>query len=272
MRIKMTWRETGDTLLFDAINPELADWFVTTSQKLGNRYRRGDMVTDILLKSDDTTRLIQEEIDYIETVNQQLQTLKMPTFVMPDDWYDQKQLNRLHKDWAQTRSRWPKLTELFHKIDQRLFESYQEMNCHIHLIENSFHYRFRDPTHWRAPNPFKNEFYEWENSQLYINYPGHGREAFEKFKNMDTDDDFEIDNINWDNIDSFLGLNLVRPYKLDPPKEFVEWCQGKNLVPHRDTLPLGNLVDWEKNLAQTRHLVTKNVTIQDNYFYLEIEY
>jgi hypothetical protein len=270
MRIQLIWKSTNDTLLFDVINQELTNWFVQTSQQLGNQYSVGDQVIDIIKKSSDTDKLIQEEIAYIETVNKQLTQLKMPIFSLPSNWYDQRQLNKLHKDWGETRLKWPKLTELFYKIDKKIFEAYQEMNCHIHLIERSFLYQFRDPAHWRVSNPFKNNSYDWENCHLYINYPGHGRAAFEKFQNLDIYDDLYRDNVNWDNVDASLGINLVRPYKETPPQEFLDWCKKTKLTPHTSSLPLANLVNWEHDLTMARQIMTKNVTIQDNYFSLEI--
>jgi hypothetical protein len=270
MQIRLTWKLTNDILLFNVINRDLAAWFVQTSQQLGNHYGVGDQVIDIIQKSADSDKLIQEEIAYVETVNKKLSQLKMPIFELPSNWYDQQQLNKLHKDWGETRLKWPKLTELFYKIDKKIFEAYQEMNCHIHLIENSFLHQFRDPTHWRVNNPFKDNSYDWEVCHLYINYPGHGREAFEKFKNMDTHDDIYRDNVNWDNIDGSIGMNLVRPYKETPPQEFLSWCKEKKLTPHTRTLPLANLVNWEHDLTMARQITTKNVTMRDNYFSLEI--
>lgn len=270
MKIKLTWNLTADTLLFDVINQDLANWFVQSSQQLGNRYSAGDQVIDTIRKNLDTNKLIQEEIAYIETVNKQLTLLKMPIFDLPSNWHDQRQLNKLHKDWGETRLKWPKLSELFYKIDKKIFEAYQEMNCHIHLIEKSFSYQFRDPTHWRIDNPFKDDSYDWEVCHLYITYPGHGRLAFEKFVNMDIYDDIYRDNVNWDNIDAALGINLVRPYKETPPQEFLNWCTETKLIPHTYTLPLANLVNWEENLTIARQNITKNIAIQDNHFSLEI--
>jgi hypothetical protein len=270
MKIQLTWTATNDILLFDVINNDLTHWFVQTSQQLGNSYKVGDQVIDTLRRYLDTNKLIQEEIAYIETVNKQLTRLKMPIFDMPSNWYDQQQLNKLHKDWGETRLKWPKLTELFYKTDKKIFEAYQEMNCHIHLIEDSFEYQFRDPTHWRVSNPFKDNNYDWEVCNLCIHYPGHGRFAFEKFRNMDIYDDIYRDNVNWDNIDAFIGIKLVRPYKETPPGEFLDWCKEKKLTPHTATLPLGNLVDWEHDLTRARQVMTENVIIKDNHFSLEI--
>jgi hypothetical protein len=157
-----------------------------------------------------------------------------------------------------------------YKLDKKYYEAYQEMNCHIHLIEQSFQYRFRDNTHWRVPNPFQNQIQQWQVCHLYLEYPGHGRNAYEQFQWMDDSADASRDSNNWDNIDAFLGMNLVKPYRVDPPTEFLDWCKKQNLVPHGYTQPIANLVGWQKQLPSARNIVTKNVTIQDNYFSLAI--
>lgn len=271
MRLKLTWKATHDELLFDVINDDLASWFIEQSATHGNnRYETGDQVIDSILHSHDTQTLIDQEVEYVTTVNSVLTKLKLPTFSLPTDWFDQKQLNNLHKNWAQTRYQIPKLTELLYKIDKKYFEAYQEMNCHIHLIEKSFQYRFRDRVHWRIENPFKDISYDWEVCHLYLEYPGHGRNAYEKFQWMDDDIDMSRDLNNWDNIDSFLGMQLSRPYKIDPPKEFLSWCKKHNLTPHGYTIPLANLTDWQNELSQARNIMTKNVKMKDNYFSLEL--
>jgi hypothetical protein len=271
MKIKLKWHQTSDELLFDIINQDIAVWFVEQSQILGeNKYSLGDQVVDLLSRPDSTEKLIKEEKEYIAKVNQKLSALKMPLFKEPKNYYDQQQLNHLHKDWADTRKQWPKLTELFYKMDNELFEAYQEMNCHIHFIEQSFKYKFRDPVNWRVQNPFKSNSYDWESSNLYIEYPGHGRCAIEKFQFMDTGKDIERDNTNWDNVDAFIGMHLNRPYKMNPPPEFLTWCQEKNLVPSNYNIPLANLTNWKENLTKARQVVTENVTIQDNYFSLHL--
>jgi hypothetical protein len=164
----------------------------------------------------------------------------------------------------------PTLTELLYKIDKKFFEAYQEMNCHIHLIEQSFKYKFRDGVHWRTDNPFKDKAYDWEVCHLYLEYSGHGRGAFEKYQWLDDGDNMYKDNNNWDNIDSYLGMELGRPYKITPPDDFLHWCKEKNLVSHGYTLPLANLTDWRNTLTSARKIVTENVKIKDNYFSLKI--
>lgn len=270
MKLKLSWNVTGDDLYFDIINNDLAEWFVEKSSILGNRYSIGDMVIDIIRRPTATENLIKEEIEYITKINDVFKKLKIPLITLPTDWFDQKQLNKLHKDWTETRWKWPKLSEILFKMDRDLFKSYQEMNCHIHLIERSHVYLFRDFNHWSVDNPWPNRRYDWQVSHLYLEYPGHGRLAFEKFQWSDTDDDWERDLNNWKNIDAFLGMSLRKPYKEEPPREFLEWCQSKNLVPHTYTIPLANLENWEKELAQARQIVRKNVNIAGNYFSLEL--
>lgn len=270
MYLELAWHQTNDRLFFDIIDQDLAEWFVTTSQNLGNQYKLGSEMIDLLSARKSTDDLIAEEIKFVSMVNDQLARLRMPVFTMPTNWYDQRQLNRLHKDWGESRIKWPRLSEMFYKIDPKLYTAYQEMNCHIHLIEESFDYTFRDGTNWRESNPFRDRSFEWQTSNLYIPYPGHGRFAFEKFLNMDVYEDWERDNVNWDNVDALLGINLERPYRFDPPLEFVEWCQSNNLVPHNGTLPLGNLRNWQVEMCHGRQIMAKNAKIKDNWFSLQI--
>ena len=159
MRLKTIWDKTGDTLLFDVSNENLAEWFVNISNEKGNRYKMGGQIIDDFTCPANVQDLIEQEIAYIDTVNEILQKLKMPAFNKPSDWYNQQQLNKLHKDWAQSRKQWPKLSELLNKLDKKYYDAYEEMNCHIHLIENSFKYAFRDVNHWRVENPFKDRFF-----------------------------------------------------------------------------------------------------------------
>jgi len=270
MKIKLTWHKTDDELFFDVANKEFVKWFVETSQEKGNNYSEGGQVIDGISFPRITQQRIDEQIKYIDTVNKALASLRMPLLSKPDNWYDQRQLNKLHKDWAQTEMKWPKLSELLYKMDKKIYEAFQEMNCHTHLIETSFVYSFRDQSNWRVLNPFKDQYIPWEFSNLYLIYPGHGRFSFEKFINLDVYDDFWEDDCNWVNIDAYVGMCIRRPYRKTPPAEFLAWCKEKNIVPFDYTVPLGNLVDWENNLTMARQVVEKNVNISDNYFSLSL--
>ena len=271
MQIKLTWDQTQDHLYFDVINFDITQWFVETGQRLGNQYSNANMATDMPRVSRDTGKLIAELSAAVDQVNKFFAARRMPIVDKPTNWLDQNQLNLLHKAWAKTRLTWPKLDTLLYKIDTELFDRYHEMNCHIHLIENSFSYEFRDPSNWRLANPYKDQFYDWETCHLALAYPGHGRVAFEKFEVLDQDpENFEQDNCNWDNIDAYVKVQLVRPFEESPPPEFLTWCQDKNVVPHRRTIPLANLTDWSSTLTQAREIFFKNTKIKDNYFSLEI--
>lgn len=269
MQIKLTWSETDQHLNFDVINPDLAEWFVAKCHELGNQFVTADTVTDVPERSDNTLSRIEEINQAIDAVNKFMASMKQPVFAKPQDWFDQQQLNQLHKDWAVSRIQTPRLSNMLYQIDRKLFDSYQEMNCHIHLIEKSFDNSFRDQTHWRVPNPFQLSRYDWHQCHLAIRYPGHGREPFEKFLNNDQDV-YYGDNCNWDNIDSFVQITLVRPYRMEPPQEFLTWCQELDLIPNTNQLPLANLTDWTSNLALARRLVTENSTIPGNCFSLDI--
>ena len=268
MQITATWHKTNDQILFDSINDDLCQWFVKTCQSKNTKFFVADMITDVPLRAESSTQLIKEISDAIDLVNSFLKKLNLQVLDKPSNWFDQQQLNRLHKNWARTRTEMPNLSVLMHKTNKAVFDAYHRTNCHIHLIENSFHYDFRDnENHWRVDNPFRDKFIDWQVCNLFMPYPGHGREAFEKFRNFDQE--VYVDDLcNWDNIDSYIQINLVRPYQITPPAEFITWCQENQLVPHTHTMPLANLTDWENSLTEARGIVTKNINIEDNYFTL----
>jgi hypothetical protein len=188
MKIKITWDKTKDSLMFVCINEELAQWFVKTAQNLGNNFNTSDMATDLPRHTNKTDALISEISKDIDLINEFMLRIKHDKLDVPDNWHDQSQLNRLHKSCARSRVNIPNLPEFLYRSSKQLFDAYQRANCHIHLIEQSFHYTYRDnKNHWRVPNPFVNTMHDWQVCHLSIMYPGHGREAFEKFKNNDTD-------------------------------------------------------------------------------------
>lgn len=270
MKLSLIW-ESNDHLLFDVINEDLAYWFVETSDRLGNKWNIADQITDVPLRSNDISKLISEINHAIDRVNAFFIKMKQQPINKPTNWFDQNQLNTLHKDWAQTRKLWPKLPEMLFKIDKSLFDCYQQMNCHIHLIEKASVYSLRDETNWRVNNPFKDTFFNWKQCHLSIEYPGHGRNAFEKFQNYDINlDDIEIDNCNWDNIDAYIQFDFRRPYNISPPEDFLAWCHEKSLVPHTHSIPLANLSDWQNNTTLSKEIFHKNMNITNNYAKLEI--
>lgn len=270
MIIKIQWTETSDQLFFDVINEEITSWFIEKCKESNTKFNIGDMITDVPVRAGDTEKFISEISTAIDLVNNFLPKINQPILAKPDNWYDQQQLNQLHKDWSRSRKAVPNLPPMLYKLDKKLFDAYNISNCHIHLIEDSFKYRYRDNlNHWRRANPYKDVTFEWHSCHLFLPYPGHGRHAFEKFENLDNDV-FVDDLCNWDNVDSCLGMNLSRPYKITPPIEFLEWCDQYQLIPHNHIIPLGNLVNWKDNLTTARGLVIKNNTIPNNYFVIDI--
>lgn len=271
MKIKLTWQKTNDCLEFDAINENLVDWFVKICYNKNTKFQLADMITDVPLRAISSEGVIAELNDAIDIINPYMLKFKQAPFEKPTDWNNQFQLNKLHKDWANTRKVLPNLPKMLYKTNKLLFDKYNQCNCHIHLLENSFVYDFRDnENHWRIDNPFKDEFFDWHVCHLSLPYPGHGREAFEKFRNYD-EDVYGSDLDNWNNVDSYVNINLVRPYRLHPPQEFLNWCKKYNLVPHHHLIPLGNLSEWNNSLYKARGIIRNNLKIEKNYFVLTIK-
>ena len=96
-----------------------------------------------------------------------------------------------------------------------------------------------------------------------------GRSSWEKYRNWDnniTDNDTN----NFTMLSGLIELNLEKPIKRDPPKEYVNWCQTYNVPVVGKSISLGNIVDLECRLTDIRKLLVRNNNEQRNQFFFEI--
>lgn len=102
MNIILTWHNSlswnsNERLVFDVINKDIATFFVETSEQLGNEWTIGDQVTDIPRRKHDVLRLIDEINLDVDRVNEFLTNTGHNIIKKPDNWFEQKQLNKLHR-------------------------------------------------------------------------------------------------------------------------------------------------------------------------------
>lgn len=263
---RFSWTQTGDSFDVEPVHEDLSSWFVEQCDIHGNEFSTGVYDTDYVTQSVEHT--IERAKQALHSTNTVLQKFKFPTLNEPD-WYDQQQLNSLHKSWINTMQVNPGLeTVLFH-MNRDAFDKFHELNRLIHVIENSFRYELRNSLAWRLPNPFPAEQFDTGVFNVSILYVDHGRNAMEKFKNFDLDpNDNELS--PWRYIGGSLEINLARPYKELKPQEFVEYCWRHNIKPQPDRLPFGNLVNCAETLAHARKVMSTNYQIADNFLTIEI--
>jgi|688.fasta_scaffold573652_2 hypothetical protein len=262
---RFTWTKTGDSFDVEPVHQELSAWFVEQCNIQSNKFCTGVYDTDYVTQQIEST--IEQAKAALHSTNTVLSKFNFQTLAEPN-WFDQQQLNILHKSWINVLQTNPGFeTVLFH-MNREAFDQFHKLNRLIHAIENSFKYELRSHLSWRSPNPFPAEMFDTGVFNVSILYVDHGRNAMEKFKNFDANpNDHELS--PWRYIGGSLEINLVRPYQDLKPQEFVEYCWKHNIKAQPDRLPFGNLVNCSESLAPARKIMTHNHQLADNFLTIE---
>lgn len=262
MNFKIYWTQTGDEFQIDSIDNELTSWYVDQCTIWDSKF------TSEVFSEDRQPTNVNDIIDSIRQnvilVNKTLSKLKLSQLILPDNFFNQFQINQLHKDWISLIRKHPKLETLLYKIDVNLFDSFHALNRQIHKLEESFCYRLRSREPRREENPFVNRLFPTGIFNIELDYVDFGRSSFSKFANFDlTPNDHELS--QWMYIGENISINLVKPYQHEHSSEFISYCATHSITPVTDKLPLGNLKDIDKTLTYAREVMNKNIILNNNY-------
>lgn len=265
MTYRLTWTSTGDYFDVDPFNAEMSAWFVEQCKVHNSKFTTNVYKTDI--EPESANKIMQQSEDDLHSVNMLLGKFQMPLLQI-ENWFDQNQLNQLHKDWIALLRNHPNIETAMFKIDEQVFNAFHRLNRQIHYIERMFTYKIRSIDSWRETNPFTNVDFMPGVFNVSLLYVDHGRSSMEKFINYDdSPNDHELS--NWKTIGSALEINLSRPYQSEYPSSFLSYCNTHNIKPIDTKLPFGNLVDCKKNLANARQVMNRNHVLADNYLIIE---
>lgn len=265
MTYQLTWTKTGDYFDVDPIDAELSVWFVAQCKLHESGFKTNVLDTD--RPTSTAAELVQRITADLTLVNAWLSKLRLPLLEI-ENWFDQTQLNELHKKWIWLLRENPNIDRAMHSIDKLVFHAFHRINRQIHDLESMFVYALRCPSLWREPNPFTDRLFDTGVFNVSILYVDHGRNAKEKFINYDdTPNDHELS--SWANIGASIQINLVRPYFDQQPKQFLDYCVQHNITPQDNQLPFGNLIDCKSNLAHARQVMDRNHTLADNYLIIQ---
>jgi len=264
--IKLVWEITGDYFEIEPYDVELASWYVDQCDAVNSGFTIEVFETDEKHISVDVA--IREISSDIATVNSFLEKIKMSKIVEPKNYYNHIQLNQLHKDWVGLIKKYPTLRNMFKKLDENVFNSFDKINRFLHVIENQFKYkmRARAEKYWIINNPFKEKLlhdFPTGNYNVMMSYVDYGRSSWEKFINGDiTPNDIELS--QWEYIGSTISIDLRIPRSYDFPNEFLNYCASNYIQPVGINLPFGNVKDYEKNLTDAKIIMERNVKINGN--------
>lgn len=262
MNFKLYWSGTGDSFDIESVDDDLCSWFVERCNTFDSNFTSDVYKQDRHFMPVDS--LIDDIKQKLQNVNQTLAKLKMTQLEVPTSFYDQFQLNKLHKDWIKILHAYPKIENLLYKLDATLFDDFHAINRSIHKLETSFSYTLRSVTPWREPNPFYGRTINPGVYNIVLTYPDHGRNSYEKWVNFEEEpNDDELS--QWKNIGSILTLNLVRPYQMTHSLDYLKYCEKHNVTPSYMYLPLGNLANIHNTLGPVREIMNRNLKQADNY-------
>lgn len=260
---KLIWETSGDEIVFKVTFPDLFEYYLDQlKQKNFNKFfcRKKNFPNNLVLA-------LQHSIQNVEQLKN-----KLPFII--DDWsgdlLDQDYLNKLHRDWVKTGIAHTKIVSLL-RIIKNADVDYRNINLYIHELENSFEYEFvnynQDP--FQVENIFGKQTTGFNVDNLMLGFDNLGRSTWEKFRNWD-DNIVDTDTNDYQILSGIIEFSLCRPLVQQPPLNYIEWCQHHNVEVTGASISLGNIIDLDKNLTDTRKILIRNTDEQNNQFFFEI--
>jgi hypothetical protein len=263
MLVKLVWENTGDEITFIPTFPDLLDYYINHLDQLN--------LNKFFYKESKVNHGISEELQRCLASIQSLST-KIPMEI--DDWsgdvYDQKYLNKLHKQWVMTGIRYPNLPNLLKSMGNKDVD-FRNINDTIHLLEKSFDCRFINykDNPYQIKNIFGKNILSFNTTNLMLGFDNLGRSSWNKFINWDNNI-VDTDTNDFECLSGRIELNLNRPLKIDPPIDYVNWCQTHGVPAVGNCISLGNIVDLDRDLSQIRKILVRNIHEQTNTFAFKI--
>jgi hypothetical protein len=248
VQARLVWLPSGDEVEFRVIWPDL---FLYWLGRLGTNHSFFCTAPSAAQTIRDS---LQQNINAIKGITAGLPPL---ITVWPDDLYDQRQLNQLHRDWVIAGQRWPKLPLLLQKMN--LERAWRAINEDIHRIENCFSWQFQNyEVHpWQVHNKFGTKFLDHATSHIMLGFDNLGRSTWEKFSNYDSDE-FELDTNNFEMLSGKVEISLSRPMMWTMPENYKNWCALHKVPEVGRNMRIGNFADDIKTITKLRYLFTSN--------------
>lgn len=279
MKIKLIFSNSGDELVFDAVNPELFEYYLYNINK--------DNVNCFSIYDDDIPFMYNKLKANLNEVNSFI--TKFVDFKFDDATLDQQILNRIHYNWAVIQKKLIDVRtnkseyfeELFSKCPDDdmvitvaealgkvgLVYKYYAINKHVHLVEESFNRIVGRTTQWyEINNPFSKSMLGNTRYQLSLPFIHLGRTLHDKFSYRD--DGLEGEN-SFNELVGVVSVNLVKTQTFNQhsySQEYITWCKQRNREPIGEHLNLGQLTDIENRLTYYRQIIFNNVKMHNTFF------
>ena len=293
MNFSLVFQNSGDSLSFYTINSQAADVLTYYVENLNDRNLNKfsssvgtaieNSINELHSTIVDCNKVIYELLDqYIDTYS-------------VDEYLDQRNLNKLHADWARSHSITYNISEkrkqyrseqaeLIHNVfpdDVPLPELgsvlsklpvgkiYDNINLHVHQIEFLFsNIKFAVAEWISIPNPFTKSIITNNICNFGLSFNHLGRTLYNKFACFDQELEFNDEN-SYNQLLGFVDVKLVQPQTIPLSNEYITWCATHNKIPSGEHLNIGNITDLHKNLTNYRKIIFRN-TLQNNAFTIQL--
>ena len=289
MKFSLVFENSGDDITFEAINPDIVEYYIECVKPTNNFWLENPNVSTSMVKK------VSELHEILVEANAWLGPLfdtTLDTFEF-HRYLDQDVLNLLHDAWVKTQSkqydidrkrkefnysgiaeelhdmfpdeeRFPWLMDVATKIGK--IGSYSRVNEIIHSIEWLFSkMRFVCSNQWlEFENNFSKDRATLDICNLYLPFRHLGRTQYNKFTYFDRDLKYDDEN-TFNQLLKFVDVSLSLPQKIPYSPEYINWCKEHNRTPSGDLIPLGNIPDLYDNTEKYRTILLRNLRQQHKF-------
>jgi hypothetical protein len=297
MKFSIVFNNTGDTIPFIAINPDVIKYYVDyLNQNQLNNFQLCDRT--FFKNLDSKINKLHNSLNDTNRWLTELFNIQFRTFAF-NDYLDQDNLNFLHAEWVKIQSytcdinkqrglnNFQGLSEQLHNLypdDIRhpilgdvvdklgVSELFNSLNTPlIHGIESSFqHVTYKCSDQWiEFSNPFPKSIVTNDRCNLFLPFNHLGRTQYDKFLNFGSLTDKDDEN-TFNEFLGFVGLSLARPQQNNYSKEYLSWCNDNRRDPSGVLIPLGNIPNLVTELKKYRIIVLTNASA-NNSFYINLK-
>jgi len=261
--MRLVWDKTKDYLDINVDNVEVASYWV---ESLNNTSQNKFHLCSDAFRSDSNISVLLDCLDHCNKIFAKLGL--DPLMDTSVDFSNQNNLNTLHERWVKIQQKY-KIVELLNKIsDKKIVVKFHKINSLIHEIENQSRIKYinDDNAVWQVENIFGPKILKFGIWQIELHYQNLGRSSFDKWIHHDYNC-HDTDTNNFSHFGASVYFNLTRPYTVQPPREYVEYCEKNMIQPHGNVLPIGN---FKIDFFELTDTFKKNVGIKNNKISFEI--
>ena len=293
MNFQIVFDNSGDSLPFCAINPEVLEYYVSQLDGRGlNKFHDRTSMAGKNIAQKITTlhnsivevnqwaaELMDKKINECDTVDY----LNQYNLNKIHDEYvwtkrnlkydiDQKRKNHSFKGYAETLHnmypddvRFPKITDVLAKLGKS--DLYTSVNLNLHQVERSFNllrFGLRDTSWVEFKNPFSSNILTNNICNIRLGFHHVGRTLHDKYCNFDLKLEFGDEN-SFDELVDIVEISLVPPQTIPLSQEYTNWCQLHHKVPSGKYLNIGNIPDLEEKLHNYRIVVFRNLLVNNSF-------